>query len=50
MTIEITLKCPKCDEEDIRKNGINKMNKQNYQCKIAQRQIQHYSFFVLKKI
>ncbi len=33
MTIKITLKCFKYDGEDIRKNEINKMNKQNYQCK-----------------
>ena len=38
MTVEITLKCPKCDSQDIRKNGINKRNKQNYQCKTCQRQ------------
>ncbi len=38
MTIEITLKCPKCDSEDIRKNGINKLKKQNYHCTNCGRQ------------
>ncbi len=38
MTIEITLKCPKCEGKDIRKNGRTKRKKQNYECKSCGRQ------------
>ena len=38
MQITLQIKCPTCQSDSIKKNGIKLYGKQNYQCKICKRQ------------